>query len=129
MKIKQTLAGMGVALAILGGGATACGNVGSGGGGYSDAGYVDEVQYGYYDSHHHYHYYSHPKQVRVTHKQYTSHRYEYSPHGTQHKVTVKHTTTTTHHSNGTTTTTHKRTVTRRSTTHTTTRRYGTSRKR
>lgn len=115
MKLRQTLAGVGVALALLGGGATACKS-----GGYSDTGYVDEVQYGYYDSYHHYHYYSHPKQVRVKRSYYNAHRYQYAPHGTQHTVTVHHSTTTTTHRNGTTTTTHHRTTTR-----TTTRRTGT----
>jgi hypothetical protein len=121
VKIKQTLAGVGVALAILGGSATitACGPT-------SNSGYVDEVQYGYYDPGYvgdtaHYHYYDHPKQVRVKRTYYTSHRYEYSPHGTQHRVTVKHTTTTTHHSNGSVTTTHKRTTTRTTRRGTTTR--------
>jgi hypothetical protein len=113
--MRKIIASLAVSIAMLGG-VTACSGDYTG-----DSGYVDEVQYGYYDAGYHdashYHYYAHPKQVRVTRKQYTSHQYEYSPHGTQHKVTVKHTTTTVHHSNGTKTITHKRT-----TTHTTTRR-------
>jgi hypothetical protein len=119
MQIRKALAGAAVAAAILGT-VTACGT-----GGYGDTGYVDEVQYGYYDSHHHYHYYSHPKQVHIPRSQYRKYKYEYQPHGTQHAVTVHHTTTTTtHHSNGTKTT--RRTTTRRTTT--TTRRSTTSRR-
>jgi hypothetical protein len=131
VRIKKALASAGVALALVGGvdaTTTACGK---GVGGYSDAGYVDEVQYGYYDPGYagdaaHYHYYPHPKQVHIPASQYRKYRYEYQPHGTQHTVTVhRTTTTTTHHSK----TGHKittRHVTSRRTT-TTTRRSTTSR--
>lgn len=54
-------------------------------------------QYGYYDSSHHYHFYSTPRQVRVTDSYYHAHLYQYQPHGSQHAVTVHQSTTTTHH--------------------------------
>ncbi len=118
--MRRALASIALIGAVFGGG-VACTGTGAGGNG----GYVDEVQYGYYDAGHHYHPYSHPKQVRVKRSYYTSHSYQYHPHGTQHTVTVHHTTTTTtHHSNGTTTrkTTHHTTTRRTTTRRTTTRR-------
>lgn len=115
--VVGTVAGL-----VMLGGVTAC-NPGTGGG----SGYVDEVQYGYYDAGYHdaahYHYYSTPRQVHIPRSQYNKYRYEYQPHGTQHTVTIHHTTTTTtHHSTGHTTTTHT-TTTHRTTRRTTSRRH------
>lgn len=119
MRIKKAVVGAVAGIAMLGG-VTAC-NPGTSGG----SGYVDEVQYGYYDAGYHdaahYHYYSHPKQVHIPRSQYNKYRYEYQPHGTQHTVTVHHTTTTTtHHSSTSGKITTRRTTTRRTTTRTTT---------
>jgi hypothetical protein len=107
--MKKALTYLAITGALLGG-TVACQPSSS-----SSGGYVDEVQYGYYDADHHYHYYSHPKTVRVTKKYYTTHVYQYTPHGTQKRVTIHKTTTTTttHHSY-----TGRKTTTRRTTTHT-----------
>jgi len=123
--MRKALASLALGVAMIGG-VTACNGTGT-----SNSGYVDEVQYGYYDAGYHdaahYHYYAHPKQVHILRSQYNKYKYEYQPHGTQHTVTVTHhtTTTTTHHSTGHTTTTHSTTTT---THHTTTKRRTTRRR-
>lgn len=119
--MRKAIASLAVGVAMLGG-VTACNGAGTGG-----SGYVDEVQYGYYDAGYHdaahYHYYSTPHQVHIPRSQYNKYRYEYQPHGTQHTVTIHHTTTTTtHYSTGHTTTTHTTTTHRTTTRRTTSRR-------
>jgi hypothetical protein len=117
--MRKALAYIGITAALLGG-TVACQ---PGSGSTNSSQYVDEVQYGYYDAGYsdaaHYHYYAHPKQVRVKRSQYTAHKYEYAPHGAQHTVKVVHHTTTT-----TTTTKHGKTTvkkTKKTTHHTVTR--------
>lgn len=102
--MRKTLASVILSVSLLGG-VTACNSNGT------TSGYVDEVQYGYYDSYHHYHYYLHPHQVHISRSQYLKYKYEYEPHGTQHRVTIHKTTTTT---------TTRRSLTGRKTTTTTT---------
>lgn len=107
MKTRKALATLALGVTLLGGGTAACGTTTG-----SNAGYVQEVEYGYYDSYHHYHYYSHPHTVRVTRSYYTSHSYQFQPHGTQHRVSLTKSTTTS--------TTRRSRLTGRTTTHTTT---------
>lgn len=90
MKTRKALASLALGTALLGGGTAACGTTTG-----SNAGYVNEVEYGYYDSYHHYHMYPHPHTVRVTRSYYTSHSYQFQPHGTQHRVSLTKSTTTT----------------------------------
>lgn len=99
--MKRILAALGTT-AILLTGATACSD------GDTEVEYVVVVQYGYYDSHHKYHYYSTPKQVRVKNSFYKKNQYQYQPHGNQKTVTI-HKSTTTVHKDGSRTT--KRTTT------------------
>lgn len=109
MRTRKALASLALGASLLGGGTVACGPTH-----HTSSGYVEEVEYGYYDSHHGYHLYPHPHTVRVTRSYYTSHSYQFAPHGGQHRVslTKSTTTTTTHHTYG---------GARRSTTRTTTR--------
>jgi hypothetical protein len=79
--LRKVFAAAGIATAIIAG-AVACGSS------PATPQYDYVVQYGYYDTAHHYHYYTHPKTVRVTHKYYVTHTYQYKPHGTQHTIKV-----------------------------------------
>lgn len=115
--MRKSLAAVAIAAAVVAG-ATGCNSGHTHG---STVAYDTVEQYGYYDSMHHYHYYSTPRQVRVTDSYYHAHLYQYQPHGSQHAVTIhQSTTTTTHHSSTGThhVTTTKTTKTKTTTTHT-----------
>lgn len=59
------------AVGVIGTGVAACDTQPSG------VQYVYVYQNGYYDSHHHYHTYAHPRKVKVTKNYYTSHKSQY----------------------------------------------------